>query len=158
LDSSASESIRNLQDADGQAHSALSYLYLLERRFDEALEAGRIAVANRPSCAYANCFYGNVLHYCGKHDADIHHLKLAMRVHRFIHRSTSTCSHWRTGQRENSIWRTPNDVANRIVVISAYVGQKQWDLAKEVAVELKRIDPSFSIARFASGQPYRDIS
>jgi hypothetical protein len=51
-----------MQDADGQAHSALSYLYLIERRFEEALEAGRQAVANRPSCAYANCFYGNVLH------------------------------------------------------------------------------------------------
>jgi lipopolysaccharide biosynthesis regulator YciM len=44
------------------------------------LEAGRQAVANRPSCAYANCFHGNVLHYCGEQDGAIHHLKLAMRV------------------------------------------------------------------------------
>jgi hypothetical protein len=44
------------------------------------------------------------------------------------------------------------------VLTSAYVGQKQWDLAKGVAAEVKRIDPSFSVTRFASGQPYRDIS
>jgi adenylate cyclase len=158
----------SMQDADGQAHSALSYLYLLERRFDEALEAGRIAVANRPSCAYANCFYGNVLHYCGEQDAAIHHLKLAMRVqplHPPFYLHMLALAYRAKGELDLAVLTakqglelTPNDVANRIVLVSAYVGQKQWDLAKEVAVELKRIDPSFSIARFASGQPYRDIS
>ena len=42
--------------------------------------------------------------------------------------------------------------------MSAYIGQKKWDLAKGAAAEIKLIDPSFSVTRFASSQPYRDFS
>jgi adenylate cyclase len=68
-----------MQDADGQAHTVLSHVYLMDRRFEEALAAGRQAIANRPSCAYANFFYGNVLHYCDEQDEAIHYIKLGMR-------------------------------------------------------------------------------
>ena len=155
-----------MQDADGQAHSALSYLYLIERRFDEALEAGRQAVANRPSCAYANCFYGNVLHYCGEQDGAIHHIKLAMRVqplHPPFYLHMLALAYRAKGELNSAVVTakqalelTPNDVANRIVLTSAYVGLGRQDLAEESAAEIKRIDPLFSVTQFANAQPYRD--
>jgi adenylate cyclase len=156
----------SMQDADGQAHSALSYLYLIERRFDEALEAGRQAVANRPSCAYANCFYGNVLHYCGEQDGAIHHLKLAMRVqplHPPFYLHMLALAYRAKGELDSAVVTAkqaleliPDDVANRIILTSAYVGLGRQDLAEETAVEIKRIDPLFSVTQFANAQPYRD--
>ena len=52
----------------------------------------------------------------------------------------------------------PEDLANRIVLTSAYVALGLRDLAEETAADIKRIEPSFSVAQFAKGQPYRDNS
>ncbi len=155
-----------MPDADGQAHSALSYFYLIERRFDEALEAGRQAIANRPSCAYANCFYGNVLHYCGDQDGAIHHIELAMRVqplHPPFYLNMLALAYRAKGELKSAVATakkalelTPNDLANRIVLTSAYVGLGRKDLAEESVAEIKRSDPSFSVTQFAHAQPYRD--
>ncbi len=157
-----------MPDADGQAHSALSYLYLIERRFDEALEAGRQAIANRPSCAYANCFYGNVLHYCGDQEGAIHHVKLAMRVqplHPPFYLHMLALAYWAKGELNSAVSTAkqalelnPKDLANRIVLTSAYVALGLRDLAEETAADIKRIEPSFSVAQFAEAQPYRDNS
>jgi adenylate cyclase len=156
----------SMPDADGQAHSALSYFYLIERRFDEALKAGRQAVANRPSCAYANAFYGNVLHYCGEQDDAIHHVKLAMRVqplHPPFYLHMLALAYHAHGNLDlavstakQALELNPNDLANRIVLTSAYVGLGRQEMAKEMAAEIKRIDPSFSITQFANAQPYRE--
>jgi adenylate cyclase len=157
-----------MPDADGQAHSALSHLYLIERRFDEALEAGRQAIANRPSCAYANCFYGNVLHYCGDQEGAIHHVKLAMRVqplHPPFYLNMLALAYWAKGELNSAVSTAkqalelnPEDLANRIVLTGAYVELGLRDLAEETAADIKRIDPSFSVAQFASAQPYRNNS
>ncbi len=160
------ETAASMHDADGQAHSALSYFYLIERRFDEALTAGRQAVANRPSCAYANCFYGNVLHYCGEQEGAIHHLKLAMRVqplHPPFYLYMLALAYRAKGELDAAILTarqglelTPDDLANRLVLTSAYVGVGQQDLAEATAADVRRIDPSFSVTQFANAQPYRD--
>jgi hypothetical protein len=51
---------------------------------------------------------------------------------------------------------SPDDLANRILLASAYVGLRRQDLAEETAAEIRRLDPSFSVAQFANAQPYRD--
>jgi tetratricopeptide (TPR) repeat protein len=160
------EAAASMPDADGQAHSALSYLYLIERRFEEALVAGRQAVANRPSCAYANCFYGNVLHYCGEQEGAIHHLKLAMRVqplHPPFYLQMLASAYRAEGEFQAAVLTAkqglelnPDDLASRIVLTSAYVGLGRQDLAEATAAEIKRMGPSFSVAQFANAQPYRD--
>src|SRR5262245_8463713 len=162
------ETAAAMQDTDGQAHSALSYFYLIERRFDEALEAGRQAIANRPSCAYANCFYGNVLHYCGEQDGAIHHVKLAMRVqplHPPFYLHMPALAYRANGELDSAVLTAkqalelnPKDLANRIVLTSAYVELGLRDLAEETAADIKRVDPSFSVAQFANAQPYRNNS
>jgi hypothetical protein len=50
---------------------------------------------------------------------------------------------------------TPDDLANRIVLTSAYVELGRQDLAEATAAEIKRIDASFSVTQFANAQPYR---
>jgi adenylate cyclase len=155
-----------MPDADGQAHSALSYLYLLERRFDEALAAGQCAVFNRPTCAYANCFYGNVLHYCGEADRAIHHIRLAIRtqpLHPPLYLEMLAGAYRAKGDLECAVDTAkqalslgPGDVASRAILTGAYAGLGLRDLAGETAADIRRIEPSFSVRRFMEGQPYRD--
>jgi adenylate cyclase len=156
----------SMPDADGQAHSALSYFYLLERRFDEALAAGRCAVANRPTCAYANCFYGNVLHYCSEYERAIHHINLAIRtqpLHPPFYLHMLAGAYRARGDFEAALFASkqalelsPGDVASQVILASAYIGLGMPDMARETAADIQRIEPSFSAARFMEGQPYRD--
>jgi adenylate cyclase len=158
----------SMPDADGQAHSALSYLYLMERRFDEALAAGRCAVANRPTCAYANCFYGNVLHYCDDQDSAIHHIKLAIRtqpLHPPFYLHMLAGAYRAKGDLESAVVAakraldlSPGDIAGRIILASAYVGLTKFDLARETAADVQRMEPSFSVTHYMQGQPFRDRS
>ena len=68
-----------MEDADGQAHTALCHAHMMERDFDRALAVGSSAVTVRPSCANANGFYAHALYYCGLLDKAVHHARLAIR-------------------------------------------------------------------------------
>ena len=53
-------------DADGQAHTVLGNVRLLQGRHDEALSIARRAVSIRPGCTNSNGFLANVLLHCGE--------------------------------------------------------------------------------------------
>jgi tetratricopeptide (TPR) repeat protein len=107
-----------------------------------------------------------VLHYCGEQDGAIHHLKLAMRVqplHPPFYLHMLALAYRANGELDSAVLTakqglelTPDDLADRIVLTSAYVGLGKADLAEATAAEIKRIDPSFSVTRFANAQPYRE--
>jgi hypothetical protein len=50
----------------------------------------------------------------------------------------------------------PKDLVTRLIMTSAHVRSKHPDLARETAIEVKELDPSFSVRRFAESQYYRD--
>lgn len=153
-------------DCDGQAHTVLSHVHLLDRDFEAALAAGRGAVGNRPNCTHANGFYANVLHYCGEQDAAIHHIKLAMRyspIHPTLFKDILAIASLAAEDLDGAvaaanaaIAAAPDDLMARLVLASADVRARGPEAAAPVAAEIGRIDPAFSLARFAAGQPYRD--
>jgi class 3 adenylate cyclase/TolB-like protein len=155
-----------MKDADGQAQSVLSHLYLLDRRFDEALAFGREAIENRPTCAYANSFYANVLHYCDDQDEAIRHVGIAMRcqpLHPPFYSFILAAACRAKGELEpaatassQALESSPGDIANRLILVSSYVGMGRMELASEAALEVRRLEPSFSIGRFTQAQPYRN--
>jgi TolB-like protein len=67
------------EDADGQAHTVLGNIRLLQRRFDEALAIAHEAAVIRPNCTNANSFLANVLVHCGEPEAALAHVKRAIR-------------------------------------------------------------------------------
>lgn len=162
------ETAAGMDDTDGQAHTVLSHLYLMNRKFDEALAAGSMAVANRPACANANGFYANVLHYCGEHDEAIRHINLAMRyqpLHPPFFKSILSAAYLAKNElasaistAKQTIELAPADILARVMLTSAYVKSGRQDLAKETVAEIKNLDPSFSVIRFASTQYYRNAA
>ena len=155
-----------MEDADGQAHTVLSHVYLLERRFDDALAAGGEAIANRPNCTHANGFYANVLHYCGEHERALHHIELAIRyspIHPPLFKNILAAACRSVGKLNDAITaaedasgRNANDLISRLLMASIYVKMKKLDLAIHQANEINSIDPAFSITEFAKRQPYKN--
>ena len=154
-----------MPDCDGQAHTVLSHVHLLDRNFEAALAAGRGAVANRPNCTHSNAFYANVLHYCGEQESALHHIKLAMRyspIHPTLFKDILAISSLAAedlagavAAANAAIAAAPDDLVARLVLASAGVRTGGPETAAAVAAEIGRIDPAFSLAHFAEGQPYR---
>ena len=154
-----------LPDMDGQAHTILSFIHLLDRDFDAALEAGERGVENRPSCIHSNAFYANALHYCGEQEKAQYHIELAMRyapMHPAFYHDilASTCRAVGDLDRAAQEARTaieinPNDQTARLILASLAVKQDKPSDSAKLVQEIRRLDPEFSIATFAAGQPYR---
>lgn len=156
-----------MEDADGQAHTVLSHVYLLDRHFDAALEAGQGAVRNRPNCTQANAFYANVLHYCGEQQKAIHHVDLAIRyspIYPPLFKDILAAAYRAAGEPAKAIDAAteaiavnPGDVMARLILASAYVRTGKPDLAAKLVDAVRQIEPTFSLAKFAVQQPYRDL-
>jgi len=154
------------EDCDGQAQTVLSHVHLLNRDYEAALAAGRAATETRPGCAYANGFFANVLHHCGDNDEAIHHINLSIRFHPLsppFFRNILAAAHRARNDLDAAIAcasqvaaAAPADVAARIILASAYVRSSRMDLAKQVAAEIIRVEPGFSIKRYIETQCYRD--
>jgi adenylate cyclase len=155
-----------LSDTDGQAQTVLCHLYLLDRDFDAALAAGQATFENRPVCVHSNALYANALHYCGEQEQALHHLDLAMRyapIHPPLYDDFLAAACRATGDfdravkaAQKAIAANPNDLTARIILASLAVKQDQPGAAAEMAQEIRRLDPDFSISTFAAGQPYRN--
>jgi tetratricopeptide (TPR) repeat protein len=138
----------------------------MNRDYDAALAAGREAIANRPTCANANGFYANVLHYCGEDDEAIRHINLAMRyqpLHPPLFKNILSAAYLAKNElasaistAKQTIELAPADILARLILVAAYVKSDRQDLAKEIVAEIKNLDPSFSVARFADTQYYRN--
>jgi len=154
------------EDADGQAQTVLSHVHLMDRDYEAALAAGRAATATRPCCANSNGFFANVLHYCGENDEAIRHINLAIRYHPLnppFFRNILAAAQRASNEFDAAILTArqvvesaPADITARLTLTSAYVRSNRMDLARQVASEIARLEPKFSVERFADSLYYRD--
>lgn len=155
-----------MDDADGQAHTVMGHIHLLNRKFDEALDAGRQAVSIRPNCTNANGFYANILHYCGDQAGAIKQIKRAMRfspVYPPFFADILASAYRANGQvaaaipvAQEAISLNPDNIYARLALAASYSAEGWQSGARHVAEEILKIDPEFSVRRFAEDQPYRD--
>lgn len=155
-----------MADADGQAHTVLGNVRLLQRRFDEALEIARQAAVIRPNCTNANGFLANVLVHCGEPEAGLTHVKHAIRF-------SPVCPPWfleilaasyresgnvdfAVAAAQEGLRIAPQAINCRLVLASALVRGGWLSDAQRVAREVASIAPDFSLARNAGREPYRD--
>jgi len=160
------EAAAELPDADGQAHTVLAHVRLLDREFDAALEAGRRALEIRPGCANANGFFGNVLHYCGEQGEAITHLRRGIRrqpVYPPFFAGVLAAAYFAAGQTESggavakeALRLNPGDLQSRLVLLAASQASGNHQLARIFAGEILRLDAAFSIRAYRDNQPYRD--
>ena len=157
-----------LPDADGQAHTVLAHVHLLDREFDAALVAGRQALEIRPGCANANGFFGHVLHYCGEQGEAIARIKRGIRlqpVYPPFFACMLAAAYLASGQPETSLVvakealrLNARDVAARLILVAAARTVGADRLSDILASEVLRLEPAFSISAYRAGQPYRDAT
>jgi class 3 adenylate cyclase/DNA-binding winged helix-turn-helix (wHTH) protein/TolB-like protein/tetratricopeptide (TPR) repeat protein len=154
-----------MEDADGQAHTALCHVHILRGEFDEAEAIGKEAVTIRPSCANANGFYAHCLYYCGSLDKAIHHARLAIRfspayppmfaavlagaLHANGEHETAIAVA-KEGQRINA-----SDLQTGLILCSALSEAGRNDQARLVAVNLLRSHPNLDAEAFIGNLPFR---
>ncbi len=159
------ERAATLPDADGQAHTVLAHVRLLDREFDAALEAGREALAIRPGCANANGFFGNVLHYCGEQDGALAHLRKGIRlqpVYPPFFACILAAAYVVSGRPEcalsvgkEALRLNARDVPSRLVLVAACESAGNHALARTFASEILRLEPGFSAGKYRANLPYR---
>lgn len=157
-----------MEDADGQAHTVLGNIRLLERRFDEALAIARQAVEIRPGCTNANGFLANVLLHCGEIPSAVTHARRAIRISPVYppwFMEILSGAYRECGQNEFAVTTAqegvrlaPKSVNGRVVLASALVRGGWPDEARRVARQILEIDAGFSVAQYAARQPFRDPS
>jgi tetratricopeptide (TPR) repeat protein len=109
---------------------------------------------------------GNILHYCGRSSEAIPKIKDAMRISPIYptwYLTLLAAAYRESGDLDRSIAEagravelSPNDRDALLVLCSDYGLAGQWERARQLAEGVVRIDPAFSIAKYAEGQPYRN--
>jgi adenylate cyclase len=157
-----------MEDADGQAHTVLGNVRLLQRRFDEALAVAAEALVIRPGCANANGFLANVLLFCGHSQRAIMHARRAIRfmpvyppwfveILAASYRDASLLDLGIISARE-VLRIMPSAIQGRLVLASALVRSRWLVDARRVVAEARALDGKLTLERWASSQPYRDAA
>lgn len=154
-----------MKDSDGQAHTVLGAVLLLQRRFDEALTTARDSVAIRPGCNTANGVLANVLLHCGEYEDAIRHARWAIRIGPVYppwfleilsaaYREAGEVSLAATVARE-AVRLAPESVSARLALISALVRDGWLSEARLVAGEVRELERGFSVGAHLAQQPFR---
>jgi len=156
-----------LDDSCQTAHRLLSTLYLMKRQHEKAIEEGEKAIALDPNSAddYAS-FGGNVLVFSGKPEEGVLSLEKAIRLNPiapsyYFH--MLGMAYREMGRYEESITackkaikRQPSNLFAHLILAATYIMIGREDEARAEATEVLRINPKFSVERFAKVRPHID--
>jgi len=155
-----------LDDTFAEPHAALGYLYSMTRQHDKALAEGEMAVALNPNSADSHMKYGKILTFAGRHEESISELKKAIRLNPTppnIYLYSLGISYCWTGQYEEAttwcekaVRREPNGMFPRLFMTMVYSLSGRDEEARIEAAEVIRIQPKFSLEKFAKKVTYKN--
>jgi adenylate cyclase len=150
------------------AHGLLSWIYMMTRQYDKALEEGEKSVALGPNSADAYAWYAQVLVSAGEPAKGISLAEKALRMNPFPPSWSYNALAWGYGlirdyeraieASEKAISIMPGNIRARLSLIVSYVMSGYEKEAHAQAQEVLRIDPSFSLGHFLRGLPFKDDS
>jgi tetratricopeptide (TPR) repeat protein len=162
----AAQKAISMDDALPYAHQVLGGFYLLKREHEKAILEGKRAIILNPNSAEGYFWLGMTLTFAGKPEEAIPNHKMAIRLDPFAgssHFMSLGMAYREAGRYEEAIAacqeaikRQSNDVIAHLVLCSSYIMIGREDDARAEAVEVMRIDPKFSLERFAKVRPHID--
>jgi len=148
-----------LDDESWVAHLALSHLYLLRKEHDKAIAAAERAIVLNPNASDGYAQLGFVLTMSGKAEDGIKLIEKAMRLnpipsaHYLLNLGDA---YYFLGRYEDAIevYRkvlklSPNHLPAHFCLTSAYSAAGREEEARQKAEELLKLDPAFSLDKFA---------
>jgi len=148
-----------LDDEDYLAHLALAQLYIFRKEPDKVLATLERAIALNPNGAHAYAHLGNLFAVTGKPEEGIKLIEKAMRLDPIppdFYLTNLGAAYRCLGQYEDAIelyekvvQRSPNNLLANLGLTAAYSASGREMEARHQAQELLKLDPSFSLDRYA---------
>jgi adenylate cyclase len=158
----ASESLQKaiaLDNSNADAHGQLGVLFSFIRQYEKALAQAEKAVALSPSSAESHYLLAKVLTFTGKAEESIPEYKTAIRLNPITPNNylwSLGLAYAETGQYEEGIiWcekairQEPDSQMAHIMMTVVYSWSGRDEDARAEAAEVLRINPNFSLERFA---------
>jgi adenylate cyclase len=142
-----------------EAHGLLGFIYAVEKQHDRALAQVKKAVALNPNSARAHIYLGKVHTFARRYEESIPEYKKAIRLNPIppgYYFWSLGLSYGQAGQYdeaitwcEKAIHMEPDDLLARIMMTAVYSWSERDEEARAEAAEVLRIDPDFSLEKFA---------
>ncbi|UCH22826.1 MAG: adenylate/guanylate cyclase domain-containing protein, partial [Deltaproteobacteria bacterium] len=145
----------SMDEADSFAHTLMGTIYLLMRKYEEAISSGKRAVELQPNHAMAHALLGSSLNIAGRVDEAIAHCKQAIRLNPFpayyYYHHLGLC-YLQNEQYEDALaefkkalQRAPNAIFNHITLAGTYSLAGREDEARASAAKALELDPKLSV-------------
>jgi adenylate cyclase len=158
----ATESLKKaiaLDDSNAEAHSQLAFVYIMNNQTEKALDQAEKAVGLDPNSSTAHFWMGKVLAFDFRNEEAISEYKKAIRLNPFppnIYFWSLGLAFAETGQYkegikwcEKAIRQEPDSLFAHIMMTIVYSWSGREEDARAEAAEVLRINPNFSLERFA---------
>jgi adenylate cyclase len=154
----------SLDNSNAAAHGTLGLIYMMKRQYDKAIAETERAISLEPNSAENIYRLGVVLNYAGRAEEAIPYLQNAIRLNPFppaLYFVQLAISYRDSGQYEKAIevskktlQREPNTQFAYIQMSVSYIRLGQEKEARAAAAEILRINPKFSLERYAKILPF----
>jgi adenylate cyclase len=155
-----------LDESNGLAYSNLGLYLGMTRQYDKAIAAGEKGYALEPNSAIAAHLYAIILEWAGRTQDALPLFEEAMRLQPKPTNNllrTYAMVLFSAGRYEEAITlgkrvieREPNDVLGHIGLTQCYWLSGRKEEARAEAAEVLRLDPKFSVDRWARSWPAKD--
>jgi len=159
------EKARALDDDYSELHALLGDIHLIRGEFDAAIESCERAVALDPNGAYVTGLLGLALNWAGRPEEALNLAQKAMRfspLHPSWYVYVAAHANRLLGRYEEAvvlyqraITQTPEYISPRIGLTACYAAMGRLEDARAQAAEVLRIDPRYSIGRYATARTYK---
>jgi adenylate cyclase len=154
----------SLDDSNATAYSVLGTMYGMKKQYDKAIAACEQAVSLDPNSSLNFMWLGLVLTWAGRAEEGIRYLEHAIRLNPFapaMFFNNLAVAYRDAGQYEKAIeeckkalQREPNTQFPYIHMAISYLRLGREEEARAAAAEILRINPKFSLERYAKTLPF----
>jgi len=156
----------SINESDGYSHALMSFLYLLKREYENAIESGKRSVEIQPNGAMVHMIFGGTLSYAGRVDEAIVYLKRAIRLNPFppwfYYYNLGRC-YLQNGQYEDAIMeykkalqRTPNAFHPHAGLAITYLLLDREEEARASAAKTLELNPNFTVTAVSKTLKYKN--
>jgi adenylate cyclase len=155
-----------MDDTNAAAHALLGWIFSMTGQHDKAVAEGEKAVALNPNSAESHTYFGKILTFAGRYEESIPELKTAIRLNPIppnAYLYSLGISYALTGNLDEAItWgekavrREPNSLSARLFMAAFYSRAGRDKEARIEAAEVMRINPKFSLEKFAKTVSYKN--
>jgi adenylate cyclase len=156
----------SIDNTQADAYALLGNVYLFQRQFEKAIEEGERAVVLNPNGADYHVWLAMILSSAGRPEEAVDLVKKAIRLNPFppnwyfLSLGNAFFILGQYGEAaeayQRAIQHSPNFLLVRIGLAASFGALGHKEEARAAAIEVLRIDPKFTLERFAHGLLYKD--